>query len=189
MHVLALKEKIANATFRPTGKTKFQYMFKIQSNMKILAETNGLDHLPWMEVKSDWMLQPIGKTVLSFTRVNIYYMKIQLRQITCSKYKLVVSSKFHQISITILYFQDLICNLIYGYSKHFGRLCFLLPSCNSVKIWKFVVVEISFAIPGWVSQIGCLKGFYYWNLCAINLLVALSNGLQILNHLFANIMS
>ena len=88
-------------------------MFKIQSNMKILAETNGLDHLPWMEVKSEWMLQPIGKSILSFTRVNIYYMKIQVRQITGWKCKLVVNSKFYQIYITILYFQDLICNFKY----------------------------------------------------------------------------
>ena len=124
MHVLALKEKIANVTFRPAGQTKFQYMFKIQSNMKILVETNGLDHLPWTEVKSYWMLQPIGKTILSFTRVNIYYRKIQVRQITRWKCKLVVNSKFCQISITNLYFQDLICNLINGYSKHFGTLCF-----------------------------------------------------------------
>ena len=46
MRVLALKDKITNVTFRPAGKKKFQYMFKIQSNMKILAETNELDYLP-----------------------------------------------------------------------------------------------------------------------------------------------
>ena len=123
MRVLALREKIANVTFRPVGKTKFQYMFKIQSNMKILVETNGLDHLSWMEVKSDWMLQPIGKTSLSFIRVNIYYMKIQVRQITGWKCKVVVNSKFFQITVTILYLQYLICNLINGYSKDFGTLC------------------------------------------------------------------
>ena len=134
MCVLVLKEKITVVTFRPEDKTKFQYMFKIHSKMKNLVETHELDHLPWMEVKSDWLLQPIGKTFRSFTRVNIYYRKIQVRQITGWKCKLLVNSKFWQISMTILYFQDLICNLINGYLKHFGTFCFFFLHAIVIKV-------------------------------------------------------